>query len=117
MRGVIVESGSLSATNADILTATRLQTAPSQGILLFQVQASDNVAANNFKIDLQLPDGDVPFIAQNVPCGGTAGAGGQLNDDYMLQYATAINGGGRVVFALTETGDTECEYRVTFTPN
>lgn len=117
MRGIIVESGTLNATNSDILTASRLQTAPSNGTLLFQVQAADNVAANNFKIDLQMPDSDVPFIMQNVPCGRTAGAGGQLADDYMLQYATDVKIGGRVVFALTETGDTECEYRVTFTPH
>lgn len=116
MRGIIMESGFISATNADLLTSTRLQTAPADGIMLFQVQAADNVAANNFKMDLQLPDSDVPMIAQDVPGGGTAGLGGQLNDDYMLQFAAQIGKGGRVVFGLTETGDTECTWRVTFTP-
>ncbi len=116
MRGVIVESGTLSATNADILTATRLQTAPSNGSLLFQIQASDNDATNNYKLDIQMPDSDVPFIAQNVPAGETSGLGGQLAEEYMLQYQTEIKIGGRVVFALTETGDAECEFRVTFTP-
>lgn len=117
MRGTIIESGSISATNADLLTATRLQTAPADGVMLFQVQASDNVAANNYKMDLQLPDSDVPLILGNVPAGGTAGAGGQLDSDYMFQYATQIGKGGRVVFGLTETGDAECEWRVSFTPN
>lgn len=117
MAGTIMQSGSLTGTNADILTATRLQTAPSDGVLLFQVQASDNNATNNYKMDLQLPDSDVPMIAQNVPAGGSTGLGGQLDSDFMLQYATQINGGGRVVFGLTETGDAECEFRVTFTPN
>lgn len=116
MKGVIIESGRLSATNGDILTATRLQTAPSRGILLFQVQASDNDATNNYSIDLQMPDSDVPLISQNVPMGRTAGLGGQLDSDMMLQYATEIDTGGRVVFGLTETGDAECEFRVTFTP-
>lgn len=117
MKGIIMQSGSLTGTNADILTSTRLQTAPSDGVLLFQVQASDNVAANNYKMDLQLPDSDVPMILQNVPMGDVAGVAGQLSDEYMLQYATQINAGGRVVFGLTETGDAECEFRVTFTPN
>jgi len=117
MRGVIIESGSLSATNGDLLTATRLQTAPADGVMLFQIQASDNDATNNYKVDLQLPDSDVPLIAQNVPAGATSGLGGQLDDDFMLQYATEIGKGGRVVFGLTENGDAECEFRVTFTPN
>lgn len=117
MRGVIIESGHLAATSSDLLTATRLQTAPADGIMLFQVQASDNDATNNYKIDLQLPDSDVPMIAQDVPMGATAGLSGQLDDDMMLQYAAAVGKGGRVVFGLTETGDAECVWRVTFTPN
>lgn len=116
MRGIIIESGVLIATNADILTATRLQTAPSNGTLLFQVQASDNDATNNYVIDLQLPDSDVPLIAQMVPMGRTAGLSGQLDDDMMLQFLAYVGAGGRVVFGLTETGDAECCFRVTFTP-
>lgn len=117
MKGVIIESGSLVGTNADILTATRLQTAPADGVMLFQIQASDNNATNNYKVDLQLPDSDVPMVAQNVPAGATSGLGGQLDSDFMLQYVTQIGKGGRVVFSLVETGDAECEFRVTFTPN
>lgn len=116
MRGVIIESGFIAATNADLLTATRLQTAPADGVLLFQVQASDNDATNNYKIDLQLPDSDVPMVAQDVPGGRTAGLAGQLDEQMMLQYATQVGKGGRVVFGLTETGDAECTWRVTFTP-
>jgi len=116
MKGVIIESGRLAATGADLLTATRLQTAPGNGVLLFQVQASDNDATNNYVIDIQMPDSDVPVIAQNVPMGRTAGLGGQLDQDMMFQYAAQISQGGRVVFGLTETGDAECEWRVTFTP-
>lgn len=112
-----MESGFISATNADLLTATRLQTAPADGVMLFQIQASDNAAANNYKVDLQLPDSDVPMIAQDVPAGESAGVGGQLSDEYMLQYAAQVGKGGRVVFGLTETGDAEATWRVTFTPN
>lgn len=116
MRGTIMESGFIAATNTDLLTSTRLQTAPADGVMLFQVQASDNDATNNYKIDLQLPDSDVPMVAVDVPMGSTAGLAGQLDDDYMLQYAAVIGKGGRVVFGLTETGDAECTWRVTFTP-
>lgn len=117
MRGVIMESGYIAATNADLLTTTRLQTVPADGVMLFQVQASDNDATNNFKIDIQLPDSDVPMIAQDVPMGSTAGLSGMLDDDLMLQFAALVGKGGRVVFGLTETGDAECTWRVTFTPS
>lgn len=110
-----MESGFIAATNADLLSATRLQTAPADGVILFQVQASDNNATDNYKIDLQLPDSDVPMVAQDVPMGPTAGLA-TLDDRTMLQYAAVVGKGGRVVFGLTETGDAECTWRATFTP-
>jgi hypothetical protein len=113
---LIMESGFIAATNADLLTATRLQTAPANGWMIFQVQAGDNDATNNYKIDLQLPDSDVPMVAQDVPMGATAGLSGQLDDRFMLQYKAYVGKGGRVVFGLTETGDAECTWRVTFQP-
>lgn len=116
MRGVIMESGIVAATNTDLLTSTRLQTAPSDGTLLFQVQASDDDTTNNYAIDIQMPDSDVPMVAQRVPAGETAGLA-RLSDEYMLQFAAQIGKGGRVVFGLTETGDAEALWRVTFTPN
>lgn len=116
MRGTIIESGFISATNADLLTATRLQTAPSDGVMLFQVQASDNNATDNYKVDIQMPDSDVPMVAVDVPMGPTAGLA-TLDERTMLQYATTIGKGGRVVFGLTETGDAEATWRVVFTPN
>lgn len=115
MKGVIFESGFLAATNADILTATRLQTVPAAGTMLFQVQASDDDATNNYVIDIQLPNSDVPMVAVRVPAGRTAGIA-RLDSQMMLQYLAEINMGGRVVFGLTETGDAEAMYRVVFTP-
>lgn len=116
MAGIIMEGGFIAATNADILSSTRLQTAPADGVMLFQVQAGDNDATNNYKIDIQLPNSEVPMVAMDVPMGGAAGLSGQLNSDYMLEYAAPVGKGGRVVFGLTETGDAECTWRVTFTP-
>lgn len=117
MKGVIVESGSVTATDTDLLTSTRLQTAPADGTMLFQMQAGDNAAANHYVVDIQLPDSDVPMIAVNVPAGITIGVSGQLDERMMLQYAAQVGKGGRVVFGLTETGDAEAEWRVVFTPN
>jgi len=116
MRGTIIESGFIAASNTDLLTSTRLQTAPSNGVMLFQMQASDNDASNNYKVDLQLPDSEVPMIAQDVPAGATKGVGEVLDERFMLQYATRVGKGGRVVFGLVETGDAECCWRVVFTP-
>jgi len=116
MKGVIIETGRLAATGADLLSSTRLQTSPSDGTMLFQVQASDNDGTNNYSFDIQLPDSDVPVIAQAVPMGRTAGLGGQLDDDMMFQYQAEIGKGGRVVFGMTETGDAEADWRVIFTP-
>lgn len=115
MRGTIFESGFIAASDADLLTATRLQTAPGDGILTFQVQASDNDLTNNYKIDIQMPDSDVPMVAVDVPCGQTTGFA-YLDDRTALQYSTPIKQGGRVVFGLTETGDAECVWRCVFTP-
>lgn len=115
MKGTIMESGFIVGTNADLLSSTRLQTVPQDGVILFQVQASDNNATNNYKIDLQLPDSDVPMIAQDVPCGEVTGFA-YLDDRTMLQYAAFVGKGGRVVFGLTETGDAEATWRATFTP-
>lgn len=117
MKGVIVESGSIVGSNTDLLTSTRLQTSPSDGTMLFQMQASDNDATNNYKVDIQLPDSDVPMIAQNVPGGATSGLSGQLDERFMLQYSAHVGKGGRVVFGLVETGDAEAEWRVVFTPD
>jgi len=114
--GVIVETGFEAGTNADMLTATRLQTAPSDGTMLFQFQASDNNATDRYAVDIQLPDSDVPFIGQQVPMGATAGLGGQLDERFMTQFKAMIKGGGRCVFACVETGDAEFTWRVIFTP-
>lgn len=116
MAGTIIETGFEAATSADLLTATRLQTTPSDGTMLFQFQASDNNATDRYTVDIQLPDSDVPMSGQQVPMGATAGLGGQLDERFMTQFKAFVKGGGRVVFACTETGDAEFTWRVIFTP-
>ncbi len=105
-----------AASNTDILQGTRLQTVPSNGILTFEIQAADNVAANHYTATIQLPKGGTPIDGVLVPGGATAGLAGIIDDRLALKLRFRIEQGGHCVFAITETGDTECFSRVTFTP-
>lgn len=105
-----------AASNADILQGTRLQTVPRNGILTFEIQAADNVAANNFVFSIQLPNGDTPCNAVLVPGGATAGLAGIIDDRLAMKLRFRISQGGHCVYSITETGDTECFSRITFTP-
>jgi len=111
---MIILSGQEAATNTDILQGTRLQTAPSNGFLTFELQASDNVAANNYTATIQLPDGDTPLVAQLVPAGAATGLAGIIDDREALIMRFPVDAGGHTVFSCIETGDTELTWRVTF---
>lgn len=111
---VIVLSGQEAATNADILQGTRLQTVPSNGVLSFEMQASDNVAANNFVASVQLPSGKTPLTDTRIPGGAVAGLAGVLSTFEKLQATFRIGQGGHCVFSCIEVGDTEFTWRVTF---
>ena len=110
---VIIVTGLEAATAADVLQGTRLQTVPRNGILLFEMQAADNVAANSFAAAVQLPDGTTPFTGMLVPGGRTAGLAGVF-DVGLFRASFGIQQGGHCVLTFTETGDTEVFWRVTF---
>lgn len=117
MAGVIVLSDVLSASTADILQGTRLQTLPRAGTLLMLMGASDAVAANHYTVKLQMPNGDTPLDGVWVPQGGpTAGVAGVLDDRLMLAFRAIATQGGHPVFGVTETGDAEFFYRLVYTP-
>lgn len=116
MPGTIIVGGLEAATNTDILQGTRLQTVPMRGYLFFEIQASDNVAANNYAASIQMPSGDTPMNGTPVPGGATAGLGGILDDRLALRVRFRIQQGGHCVFSVTETGDAECTWRVTYQP-
>lgn len=116
MAGIIILSGQEAASNTDILQGTRLQTVPQRGSLLFELQASDNVAANNYTVSIQMPNGDTPMNATRIPAGATAGLAGILDEREALRVRFRINQGGHCVFSTTETGDSELTWRVTYTP-
>lgn len=112
MEGMIVLSESITATNADILQGTRLQTVPAGGYLTFEMQADNATAAANFNVSIQLPDGSTPMNGVLVP-GATAEV---LDERQKLMATFAIAQGGHCVFSLTETGTVVGTWRVTYTP-
>lgn len=111
---VITVTGFEAATASDVLQATRLQTVPSNGILLIEIQAADNVAANSYAASLQLPGGETPFTGMLVPGGATAGLAGNIDSRLAYRGSFPIRQGGHCVLDFTETGDTEVFWRVTF---
>lgn len=112
MEGLIVLSEQESATVADILQGTRLQTVPAGGYLTFEMQASEANATNNFTASIQLPDGSTPLNGVLVP-GATADV---LDERQKLMVTFAVGQGGHPVFSLTETGAALVMWRVTYTP-
>lgn len=116
MTGTIVLSGQEAASNTDILQGTRLQTVPARGYLLFELQASDNDATNNYTVSIQMPSGDTPLNATRAPCGNSTGLAGVIDDRTALRTRFRIAQGGHCVFSTTETGDSELTWRVTYQP-
>lgn len=116
MAGLIMVTSFDAASNTDILQGTRLQTVPRNGILTFELQAADNVAANNYSFSIQLPNGDTPANGVLVPGGATAGLAGIIDDRLAVKLRFRIAQGGHCVFSIVEVGDTECFSRVTFQP-
>lgn len=116
MSGIIILCDQEAATNADILQGTRLQTSPERGTLLFEIQASDNNATDNYTVTIQLPDGGTPVTAQRATCGNTTGLSGVIDDRVAFNSRFGVDAGGHTVFSCIETGDAELTWRVTFTP-
>ncbi len=115
--GPITEAGLEAATNTDILQGTRLQTVPSNGILTFEMQSADAVAANSYSVSIQLPNGDTPMNGVVLPGNSAvAGVAGVLNSLDYLRASYPIAQGGHCSFSCVEVGDTEMAWRVTFTP-
>lgn len=114
--GIIVVSGQEAGSNASILQNTRLQSIPAAGVLTFEIQGSDNDATNNYTADVQLPGNDTPMTAVRIPCGNSTGLAGVLDERTELKASFPVSQGGLCVFGVTETGDAELTWRVTYTP-
>jgi len=110
----IIVTGFETGSNADVLQGTRLQTVPANGILLLEMQAADNVAANSYTAALQMPNGSVPFTGMLVPGGGATGLAGIISSFEAFRASFRVTQGGHTVLDFTETGDTEVFWRVTY---
>ncbi len=116
MHTPIITAGQEAATNTDILQGTRLQSVPSNGVLTFQLQASDSDPTNSYTVSVQMPGGDTPMNLVRVPCGTSTGLAGVIDDRTALIASFPVHQGGHCVFSCVETGDAELTWRVTFTP-
>jgi len=114
-RGIIVLSAVLTATNADILAGTRLQNAPANGIVTFEMNASLAVAANNFTTTIQMPNGDTPLNNILVP-GTNPALEGVIDERQKLMISLPVFQGGHIVWQVVLTGAAFFNYRVSFTP-
>lgn len=116
MSSPIVLSGLVSADTSDLLQGTRLQNAPSNGHMTFELQATTADATNNYTATLQMPNGDTPMNAVLVP-GSNPALIGVIDDHQKLQYTGRVQQGGHVQLTLDETGTATMTYRITFTPD
>jgi hypothetical protein len=113
--GPIILSSFESASNADILQGTRLQTVPAGGILTFELQAGRNNATDHYTVSVQMPNGDTPLNNVRVP-GTVPVEAGIIDERQNLTVSFPIMQGGHCVFSCTETGSTDLAWRVTYTP-
>lgn len=112
---MIVLSGIVVATTADLLNSTLLQSAPSNGVMIIEVSADLNNATNSWALTVQLPDGDTPINAQAVS-GSNPSLAGTLDNRQTDRYEFPISAGGHLVITFTETGTAILTFRVTFVP-
>jgi hypothetical protein len=113
--GPIILSSVESATNADILQGTRLQTVPAGGVLTFELQGHSNTSGNNYTASIQMPNGDTPLNNVRIPACNPSSEG-VIDERQNLTVSFPIMQGGHCVFSCVETGTTHLTWRVTYTP-
>ncbi len=112
---MIQETSILSATNADVLSAGRLNAIPYGGNLVLEFLSQFADATNQYTLTIQLPNGDVPVDAQLVP-GCNPAIAGVLDERQLLRYSFVATQGGHFTVSLTETGTAVCTFRATLLP-
>lgn len=112
---MILESGIVSGTTADVLSGGRLNAIPYNGTLTMQFLADLGTAANNYALSIQKPNGDVPVDGQQVPAASSSVVG-VLDDRELLQLTFRATQGGHFTVTLTETGTAVCAYRFILKP-
>ncbi len=112
---MILETGLVAATANDILAAGRLNSIPYGGTLTIDVIAGIGAVANHYDITVQLPNGDVPVDAQQVPASNPALAG--VMDERQLQrFSFRASQGGHFTVNLVLTGAGTAMWRAVLSP-
>jgi len=112
---MIYEGATITATNADILSGTRLNSIPYNGTLTLEFLADLNNATNNYTVTIQKPGGDVPVDAQPVP-GANPSLGGVLDDRQLVRFTFRADQGGHFNISLAETGAGIATWRAVLRP-
>lgn len=112
---MILESGIVSATTADLLSGGRLNAIPYNGTLTMQFLADLCDASNQYALTIQKPNGDVPIDGQLVPANAW-GVDGVIDERQVLQLTFRAAQGGHFNVTLTETGTAVCAYRLILRP-
>lgn len=112
---MIYESAVIIATDADILAGTRLNAIPYNGTLTIDLLADLSNATNNFAVTIQLPGGEVPVDAQQIP-GANPSLGGVLDERQLLRFSFKATIGGHFNISLTETGAAIATWRAVLSP-
>ena len=112
---MIWESGIVTASDADLLATGRLNALPYNGTLTLRFLSDLAVAANNFSLTIQKPDGDVPVDAQLVPAEGN-GTVGVIDERQLIQFSFNATQGGHFTVSLTMTGTAVCTYQAVLSP-
>lgn len=115
--GTIILSDQLTASNTDILQGTRLQNAPSNGLLQFRMSSTVATKGTNaYVTTLQLPNGATPINGILVPIADSGGTVGLLDDRTVMQFSFPVAQGGHVVYSVVLTGAGTLTYQVIFVP-
>jgi len=112
---MIIESGILTATNTDLMSAGRLNALPYNGQLTVQLLSDLADATNYWTLTIQKPNGDVPIDGQLVP-GSNPSLAGVLDSRQYLELVFAATQGGHFTISLTEAGTAICAYRLILSP-
>ena len=112
---MIYESEVIAATDTDVLNGTRLNAIPYNGTLTLDFLASLSDATNNWVLTIQLPNGDVPVDAVQVP-GSNPALGGVLDERQLLRFTFGATQGGHFTVSLTESGTAIATWRAVLSP-
>lgn len=110
---MIIESGIVAATNNDLLVGGRLNAIPYNGVLTLQFSVDKADATDNFTLNIQKPNGDVPIDTQLLTADGTVG---KLDSRNYLELQFEATQGGHFNIALVQSGAAIATYRAILRP-